>query len=264
MSEFTPFHRGGSGPPLVLLHGLTGTWDIWSPIIGQLEENFEVFAPTLPAHAGGPVVDGELNLDALVNGAEAMLDEAGIETAHLVGNSLGGYVALRLAARGRARSVNVISPAGGWEAGDPMLQEAMNLFQQAYPMTVAAAENVDEIVASEEGRAMVLQFVTERPDIVSAETAKIVMLASARCSEAVALAEMCLSANWSFDLNSIDCPTRIVWGTADKVLAWPGTAVRYREGLSDADWVVLDGVGHCPMLDLPEKTIELITGFATD
>lgn len=262
MSEFTPFHRGGSGEPLVLIHGFTGTWDIWEPILAPLEEHFDVFAPTLPAHAGGPVIDGDPDVDVLLDGAEKLLDEAGIETAHIVGNSLGGYAALRLAARGRARTVNALAPAGGWADGDPVLGQTMEFFKEMQPMVVAAAANVDEVVASPEGRAVALQFLTESPEVVSPEQVKKILLGAAGCETAIELAEMGHTTDWSFDLAAIDCPTRIVWGTEDKILAWPGAAARYREGLPDADWVVLEGVGHCPMLDVPEKTVELIMEFA--
>lgn len=263
MSEFTPFHRGGSGEPLVLIHGFTGTWEIWGPVIAPLEERFEVFIPTLPMHAGGPAIEGEPSVDLLLEGTERLLDEAGIETAHIVGNSLGGYAALRLAANGRAKTVNALAPAGGWAAGDPTLGETMDFFQQLQPMVVAAAENVDEVVATPEGRAAAVHFLTERPEVVSADLAKKIVLAAAGCTEAVSLAEMGRTADWGFDLGAIDCPTRIVWGTEDKILAWPGAAARYKEGLPDADWVVLEGVGHCPMLDVPEKTVELITEFTS-
>jgi pimeloyl-ACP methyl ester carboxylesterase len=264
MSEFTPFHRGGSGEPLVLIHGFTGNWEIWEPIIAPLEERYEVFIPTLPMHAGGPAINGEPSVDLLLEGLEALLDEAGIETAHVVGNSLGGYAALRLAANGRARTVNALAPAGGWAEGDPVIGETMDFFQEMQPMVVAAAENVDAVVATPEGRAIAVQFLTESPEVVSAELARKIVLSGAGCTEAIALAEMGRTADWGFDYEAIKCPTRIVWGTADKVLAWPGAAARYQEGLPDADWVVLDGVGHCPMLDVPEKTVELITEFAKD
>jgi pimeloyl-ACP methyl ester carboxylesterase len=53
----------------------------------------------------------------------------------------------------------------------------------------------------------------------------------------------------------------MVWGTEDKLLAWPSAAVRFRDDwLPWADWVELDGVGHCPQLDVPTVTTELILG----
>ena len=55
---------------------------------------------------------------------------------------------------------------------------------------------------------------------------------------------------------------RVIWGTADRLLRWPEAAERYRrEWLPHADWVELDGVGHCPQLDLPLETAELVSGF---
>jgi len=66
-------------------------------------------------------------------------------------------------------------------------------------------------------------------------------------------------AGWRLDAESISCPVRIVWGTEDRLLSWPLAATRYREEwLPHADWVVLDGVGHCPQLDVPVETSQLI------
>ena len=54
---------------------------------------------------------------------------------------------------------------------------------------------------------------------------------------------------------------RIVWGTEDRLLPWPGAAARLRRQLPHADWVELEGVGHCPQLDVPLETAQLILGF---
>jgi pimeloyl-ACP methyl ester carboxylesterase len=54
---------------------------------------------------------------------------------------------------------------------------------------------------------------------------------------------------------------RVVWGIQDRLLLWPSSAARYRRDLPQADWVELDGVGHCPQLDIPLETAELILGF---
>src|SRR6185369_1457079 len=109
---FTPAHRGGSGEPLLLLHGFTDTWRTWEPVLPALERRFEVLAPTLAGHAGGkPFPEGGASDAFLVDALEAMLDELGWEAPAVAGNSLGGYAALRLAERGRARAVVALAPA---------------------------------------------------------------------------------------------------------------------------------------------------------
>jgi pimeloyl-ACP methyl ester carboxylesterase len=107
-------HRGGSGPPLVCLHGFTETWRSWELVLPALERHHDVLALTLAGHAGGPPFEGEVRDAVLADAVEQGMDEAGIGMAHLVGNSLGGFVALQLASRGRARTVVALSPAGGW------------------------------------------------------------------------------------------------------------------------------------------------------
>src|SRR3954451_4406200 len=89
-SAFPPPPRGGPGPPLVCLHGFMDTWRVWELVLPALERRHDVLAPTLPGHAGGqpspPTIDESVFPDAV----EQAMDEAGFETAHLVGNSLGG------------------------------------------------------------------------------------------------------------------------------------------------------------------------------
>jgi hypothetical protein len=58
---------------------------------------------------------------------------------------------------------------------------------------------------------------------------------------------------------------RIAWGTDDRLLPWPSAATRFRnDWLPHADWVELDGIGHCPQLDIPVETAQLILGFTAD
>ena len=69
---------------------------------------------------------------------------------------------------------------------------------------------------------------------------------------------------WSLDAERIACPVRIVWGTADRLLPWPAAATRFRrDWLPHADWVELEGVGHCPQLDVPLETAQLILGVTS-
>jgi len=54
---------------------------------------------------------------------------------------------------------------------------------------------------------------------------------------------------------------RIVWGMEDRLLPWPSAAARFQAELPWADWVLLDGVGHAPQLDVPVEAAQLILGF---
>src|SRR4051812_50045120 len=104
---------------MVLLHGFTATWRSWELVLPALERRHDVLAPTLPGHAGGPPLDGDVGAEAILDAVERAMDDAGFATAHVVGNSLGGYIALRLAARGRAPSGVALAPAGGGAPGHP-------------------------------------------------------------------------------------------------------------------------------------------------
>jgi pimeloyl-ACP methyl ester carboxylesterase len=66
------------------------------------------------------------------------------------------------------------------------------------------------------------------------------------------------------DAEQIECPVRIVWGTADQILPWPSSAARFRDQwLPSAEYIELDGIGHCPQLDVPLEAAQLILGFAS-
>jgi len=54
IAGLTASQRGGSGSPMVCLHGFTGSWGVWELVLGQLERHHDVLAPTLPGHVGGP------------------------------------------------------------------------------------------------------------------------------------------------------------------------------------------------------------------
>lgn len=260
-STFTPFHRGGSGPPLVLLHGFTDTWRTWELVLPQLERHHDVLAVTLAGHAGGPPLE-QVSDAALVDAVERAMDDAGFATAHVAGNSLGGYISLQLAARGRADSVVALAPAGGWAVGDESFKETLAYFTTMQELLAAAVPHVDTIVASPEGRRRATEFIATSFEHIPAELIAHLMRGAANCPGVVPLIEFAEREGWTLDAERIDCPVRMVWGTDDRVLAWPSTAARFRDDwLPRADWVELDGVGHCPQLDVPLETAELIAGF---
>lgn len=109
--------RRGSGPPLLLLHGIGHRWQAWLPVLDSLARDFEVVALDLPGFGLSPrlptgrPVTLAAGTDALVE----VMDELGWDRAHLVGNSLGGWLALELGLRRRALSICGLAPAGLWD-----------------------------------------------------------------------------------------------------------------------------------------------------
>jgi pimeloyl-ACP methyl ester carboxylesterase len=262
-AAFTPSHRGGRGSPLVLLHGFTDTWRVWELTLPTLERHHDVLAPTLPGHAGGPPLDGEASAARVVDAVERAMDEVGFETAHVAGNSMGGFVALQLAARGRARSVVAFAPAGGWAAGDDSWRELLASQARMHEQAKATAPHARAIVASAEGRRGATQLIVSRSEHIPADLIAHQTLGMASCAGAMAMIEHGRREGYGeLDAERIACPVRIVWGTEDRLLPWPSAAARFRhDWLPHADWVVLDGVGHCPQLDVPLEAAQLIVGF---
>jgi pimeloyl-ACP methyl ester carboxylesterase len=261
-SLFTPSHRGGSGPPLVCLHGFTGTWRTWELVLPMLERHHDVLAPTLLGHAGGAPLEGELSTALVPDAIERAMDEAGFETAHIVGNSLGGYVALHLAARGRARSVVALAPAGGWARGDDSYKETVRSFVAMQDQLKASAPHAEALVATAEGRRSAMQLVATNVEHIPAELIVHHLLGVASCKAAGPMVEYALREGYSLQADRVTCPVRIVWGTDDRLLPWPSAAARFRDDwFPHADWVELEGIGHCPQLDVPLETAQLIVGF---
>jgi pimeloyl-ACP methyl ester carboxylesterase len=262
-SIFTPAHRGGSGPPIVLLHGFTDTWRTWELVLPELERHHDVLAPALLGHAGGPSLEGAIDGGSIADAVERAMDAAGFRTAHVAGNSLGGFVALQLAARGRAESVVALAPAGGWAKDDQSWRETMRYFADMHEGSKAAAPHAEALVATPEGRRRVTELVVTNFEHIPRELLVHLILGAAACSGAPAMIDNALREGYpELDAARIGCPVRVVWGTADRLLPWPSAAARFREDwLPHADWVELDGIGHCPQLDVPLEAAQLILGL---
>jgi len=261
-SDYTPLHRGGEGTPMVCLHGFTDTWRTWELVLPALEREHDVLAPTLLGHAGGPAIEGELSEDLLVDAVERAMDEAGFATAHIVGNSLGGYVSLQLASRGRAESVVALAPAGGWAVNDESYRDTLEYFVQMQEQLKAAVPHAEALLSTDEGRRLATQFVVTNYRHIPTELLLHQLRGAAACEAAAPLIQYALDNGWDLDAAAIDCPVRIVWGTDDRILPFPRTVARFRtDWLPTADYVELDGIGHCPQLDVPSECAELILGF---
>ena len=250
---------GGSGTPMVLLHGLGATWRVWTPVLPLLEAHHTVLALTLPGHAGGPTLPQGVtpSVAALVDGVAAELDRLGIETAHLVGNSLGGWVCLELARRGRARSVVAFGPAGAWRSKG-RLRALMGGMRVTFALLRRLAPRADSVARRRWGRRMLLARQVDDPDRVPPAD----LAHSIRTSvDAVVVAPLLRTiAQSPFELlpENPRCPIRVVWAERDRIIPFAHFGAPLMDRLPGAELVRLPGIGHVPMWDDPGEVARLI------
>ncbi len=256
--------RGGSGEPMVLIHGFSGTGELWEPVRESLEGSFDVLIVNLAGHVGGPELapDVEICVEALVDAVERDMDAAGFRDAHLVGNSLGGWIALELAMRGRARSVAAISPAGGWEAGSRAERRLRTLFTRNHKMSTRFMPQLESLMRRPRLRRALLSQAVARGDRIPAQTAVQMIRDSVNCPVYFDLMDAIMASGPPRSFEGVTCSVALVWGTKDRMLPPRRYSQRLRNMLPAAEWIELRGLGHAPMSDDPELVSRTIAEFA--
>jgi pimeloyl-ACP methyl ester carboxylesterase len=268
MPEISPaLYRAGEGEPLVLIHGFTATWRCWLPVLAELVPRFEVIAPTLHGHDGGtalPPREAPHSIARAADFLEGHLDELGVGTAHLAGNSLGGALALELAKRGRARSVVGISPAGGLRPGDDAAaQQIIKVFSRMQKTTTASVKMLPRVMARPTLRRLALRDVMTRGHQVPAAEALALARSSIRCDIVEDVYTVLRTGDAALhDLDQIDVPVLIAWGDKDRILPLAVHSPRLREEIRGLAFRTMPGVGHTPMWDDPGLIAATIGDFA--
>jgi pimeloyl-ACP methyl ester carboxylesterase len=254
-------HRAGSGEPLVLIHGIGSSWRVWKPVLPALEARHDVLAISLPGFGESPPLDREPTVPALADAVEEELDAAGMETAHLAGNSLGGWLSAELARRGRAQSVVAISPAGLWTPKEHDF--AMRSLEASYASARRLAPYAGRLARSPVLRALLYLQVAARgwrldPD----EAAYGIQALAASPSFEAARDWIARNGRLADGLEEIDRPFLVVWGSWDFLLP-VRQAPRWVRLVPGAELLELPRLGHVPMADDPELVAGSILDFTS-
>jgi pimeloyl-ACP methyl ester carboxylesterase len=249
------YERLGSGPPLVLLHGVGHRRQAWGAVVERLAPHRDVILVDLPGHGESPpLANGSPVVDALLGPVRELLDDLGVAQPHVAGNSLGGRLALEAAAAGWAASATGLSPAGFWrsEREAKMAKGTFRVMEAAGKRLRRFAPALSRHTA---GRAVVYGAILSRPSRMPAEQALGDMHAflAARDALRVILAE--LTAFTGQIPGHI--PVTIAWGTKDRLLRPPQVLVA-RARLPQARIQPLPGCGHVPMTDDPALVADVL------
>ncbi len=249
--------RSDAPDHVLLLHGMgCGPW-VWRDVAAALPAHLTPVVPALAGHRGGAPLRpgaGQRPPEQMLDDLERRLDALGLARVHVAGNSLGGWLALRLAERGRALSVLCLAPAGGWRPGS----WGERLLTTRFVVGQRLARRVDRrprLLLGTRFRRSLMAPVVHDPARISYDDALAFVRDLGRC-EALRAAIGNPEARHLDAVLRLGAPTTIAWSSDDKVLSGPWA----REGFAHlgADEREVPGVGHLPMLDRPEVVAELI------
>ena len=246
-----------AGEPLVLLHPLGMSARVWEPLRPALEPHHEFIAlTTLGHHGGGAAARRPATVGDLVDDAERALNARGLERPHIAGNSLGGWMAIELARRARARSVCALSPAGSWTAGTTeQTAGARRIRRSILSARLGRPLPMPLLMRSGTVRRLVLRDAAAHGDRLTVEQT----VEATRDLLGCVIAEDILTTDE--ELAALDpppCPITLAWAAEDRLLPVEINGAVARRRIPQARFTVLAGTGHIPMIDEPERVARAI------
>lgn len=259
-----PIHLG-TGEPVLLLHPFMMSSYVWHDVAPALARTgrFEVFAPSMAGHNGGPRSRSWLlNSATLADHVERQLDELRWETAHIVGNSLGGWVAFELERRGRARTLTAIAPAGGWHRWSPVKYEIVGKFVAGLPVWLTALVLRQRAARLPGAKKLASVPISATAAGLSDADLREVIEDVTHCPAYYQLLLKALLLPGLMELAESHTPTLMVVCERDRVLPHPRYTKHFLKHLPDVDRVTsLGTVGHIPMFEAPQLIADLIADW---
>jgi pimeloyl-ACP methyl ester carboxylesterase len=250
--------RRGAGKPLLLIHGLGGSWRSWQTILDDLALERDVIAVDLPGHGDTPPLNDEVSIRTLADAVTSFVNENNLTGVDAVGSSMGARLVLDLARRGGVLGgVVSLDPGGFWQGWQiPFFYHSINsslkLVRTLQPVMPA-------ITRSTIGRTLLFAQFSARPWRI---TPKVALDEMRSFAESPSFDELLYNLAYGekqkgAPKDSIKHPLVIGWGKRDRV-CFPGQSKRALELFPDAKLHWFERCGHFPQWDRPQETVRLI------
>ena len=251
---------------LLLLHPAFFSRQAWLPAARYLRSSFEVLAPTLAGHTGGPSFPAGVRpgIASITDQLEHELDNAGWDSAHIAGCSYGGLIALELARRGRARSVFAIAPGGDYQRlGAIAFARIAVLLTTNHAAARLLRPQASRLGSSAFGRWLLFRQASAYPRRLAPDLAAELFRAIAHCPNYMEILRASLRDDPP-ELGEIGCPIRVAWPSHDRLFPFRAYGRPLLRDLPAHTSRSLKDVGHVAMLDDPQGIATLIRDFTEE
>ncbi len=258
----------GEGPPLVFVHGLSGSWPNWLEQLPVLAGEHRVLALDLPGFGHSPMPRERISIAGYACLLERLLDQLGMDAAALVGNSMGGFVAAELAIAfpERVERLVLVSAAGISTHRDPRMMRAVPALRRLERILAAggawAASRSDTVARRARLRDAALNVVVRHPRRLPAALASEQIRGAGKPGFLQAL-EATIDYDIADRLPEIACPTLIVWGDRDRLIG-VGDADVFVELIPRSRKVIFEDTGHMAMLERPAAFNVVLEDFLSE
>jgi pimeloyl-ACP methyl ester carboxylesterase len=250
----------GEGEPLVLVHGLGGAASNWAALAPLLVPKRRVLVPELPGHGGSEALPAAPNLNVFADRIAELAEREGFAPAPVIGHSLGGAIALRLAIR-RPESVSslVLAAAAGISSGTRSARYALTITGILKPGRRIAPHR-ELVTRSPVLKTLVFgRWGAADPQALPAEVVDAFLSGPARHTDTVSAAKALVRDDLRGDLDRVRCPSLVLWGARDHQLPI-GDAFDYARRLRGRLRVISD-CGHLLIGERPDACADAIEEF---
>jgi 4,5:9,10-diseco-3-hydroxy-5,9,17-trioxoandrosta-1(10),2-diene-4-oate hydrolase len=253
----------GEGPAMLLLHGLGGSWRNWLETIPHFARRFRVIAPDLPGFGDSPLPSEPISIPGYGRSVCALLDALGVESAVVVGNSMGGFIGIELAVRfpARVRRLVLVS-AAGIEIEHQRREPVRTLARALALFSVWVGSRADALARRPRLRRLLMATSAAHPERLPAPLAAEQIRANGKPGWLGAF-DALLSYRIRDRLEEIACPTLIVWGDRDRMVP-VRDADEFERAIPGARKVIFPDTGHLAMLERPARFNEVVDEFLSD
>lgn len=252
---------GGDGPALVFVHGLGGVWQNWLLNIPAFMGSHRVIAPDLPGFGASQLPARDITIKGYAEILDALLDQLGVESADLVGNSMGGFVSseLALSFSTRVRTLTLVS-AAGLSIENRHREPLVTLARMWAGSATRLGARGRAGITRRRMRRISLQMIVRYPERLSPALTYELVQGSGTPGFVPALKAL-LSYSYRDQLARIEAPVLVVWGRND-MLVPSSDALEYVELIGDnARREMFEDTGHLVMVERPSRFNELLAGF---